>query len=412
MNDDFIKSLIAQRIGGENIVNDTSEYKFTKISRLKNIAMKRNPEREIIDMGVGEPDSMADDMVIEELYKQAKKWENRGYSDNGMQVFNTAAVKYMKDVYKVKDLDDKEEVNHVIGSKSALAMIAQVFIDKDDVMLMTTPGYFVTATATEWLNGKVYELPLLRENKFLPDLDNIPAKILKKAKVLYINYPNNPTGGVATKAFFEKVVKFAKENEIAVIHDAAYSALVYDNQKPLSFLSVKGAKDVGVEVHSMSKAFNMTGWRMGFVAGNRHIVKAIKVVKDNMDSGQFKPIQYASIYAMEHPEITEKTAEKYSRRLNLMTETFNKLGFKVTKSKGSFYLYIEVPTAIKNYRDFYSASEFVEYLIKEKGIVAVPWDDVGHYMRLSATFLAYGPEEEVRILNEVYERLANVEFEF
>lgn len=230
--------------------------------------------------------------------------------------------------------------------------------------------------------------------------------------MLYINYPNNPTGAVATKEFFEKVVKFAKDNQLIVVQDAAYAALTFDDEKPLSFLSIPGAKDVGIEVHSLSKSYNMTGWRIGFVAGNELIVKAFANVKDNNDSGQFLAIQEAAVYCLNHTEITEKTVEKYSRRHEILVKTLNELGFKITKPKGTFYLYVEIPKGIKNGPEFATGEDFSQFLIKDKLISTVPWDDAGHFVRFSVTFQAKDKEDELRVMNEIKTRLASVEFIF
>ena len=208
-------------------------------------------------------------------------------------------------------------------------------------------------------------MPLLEENNYLPDLKAIPEDIVKRAKLLYINYPNNPTGAFATEEFFKEVIEFAKANNIVVIQDAAYAALTFDGQKPYSFLSVPGAKEVGVEINFFSKAFNMTGWRLAFVVGNPLVVKAFGQIKDNNDSGQFHAIQLAGKYALEHPEITEETSEKYSRRHDMLVETLNKLGFKAKKPKASFYLYVKVPKGVKGGIEFKTGEDFSQYLIRE-----------------------------------------------
>jgi LL-diaminopimelate aminotransferase len=291
-------------------------------------------------------------------------------------------------------------------------MIPQAFINPGDVALVTVPGYGVLGNMTRWLGGETYNLPLLESNNFLPDLDNIPEDILKRAKLLYINYPNNPTGAFATENFFKKVIRFAKKNKIIVIQDAAYAALTFDGTKPFSFLSVNGAKDVGIEIHSLSKAFNMTGWRLAFMTGNPLVIKAVAAVKDNNDSGQFNAIQLAGKYALEHPEITEATAEKYSRRHTMLVETLNKLGFKAKKPKASFYLYVKIPKGIKGGERFKTAEDFSQWLLREKLISTVPWDDVEPYVRMSVTFLAFGEEEEKKVIDEIYSRLSDVEFEF
>ena len=412
MTESYIQQLFAERIGGNQYGKSTEIYKFEKIKRAKAEAKSNHPNVELLDMGVGEPDQMADEGVVEALYEAAQKPENRGYADNGGRDYKVAAAEYMKNVFGVNGIDPDKEVVHVIGAKTALSMLPSAFINPGDVVIMTVPGYPILGTHTKWLGGKVVNLPLLKENNFLPDLDSVDEDTKKKAKLLYLNYPNNPTGASATKEFFEKVVQFAKENEIIVIHDAAYAALTFDGVKPLSFLSIPGAKEVGIEVHSLSKSYNMTGWRIGFVTGNELVVRAFADVKDNNDSGQFLAIQEAATYALQHPEITEKTAEKYSRRHNLLVKTLQELGFKAEKPKGSFFLYVEAPKGIKDGQSFETAEEFSQYLIKEKLISTVPWDDAGHFVRFSVTFMAKDQEDEIRVMDEIKNRLSSVEFVF
>lgn len=412
MNGNYIQDLFSKRIGGNKFGKDTVIYKFEKIKRAKIAAKLMHPELEIIDMGVGEPDGMADSEIIEELYKEAKKPENRGYSDNGISEFQEAAAKYLKEVYGVEGIDPKTEINHSIGSKPALALIPAAFINSGDITLMTVPGYPILGLHSKWYGGEVVNLPISKENNFLPDLEALDEDIKKRAKLLYLNYPNNPTGASATRNFFEKIVAFAKKNNIIVVHDAAYSGLTFDGERPLSFLSIPGAKEVGIEVHSLSKAYNMTGWRIAFVAGNELVVKAFAVVKDNVDSGQFIPIQKAGIYALSHPEITESISMKYSRRHNMLVEVLNDLGFHAVKPKGSFYLYVSIPKGLKNGMKFESGEDFSQFLIKEKLISTVPWDDCGSYIRLSVTFEAKDEEVEKKVINEFKRRLSDLEFEF
>ncbi|MBI5875597.1 MAG: aminotransferase class I/II-fold pyridoxal phosphate-dependent enzyme, partial [Deltaproteobacteria bacterium] len=314
-------------------------------------------------------------------------------------------------VYGVKGIDPAKEILHSIGSKPALAMLPSAFINPGDAALVTVPGYPILATHTQWYGGRVVHLPLKQENNFLPDLDAINKEDLKKAKLLYINYPNNPTGATATVDFFKQVVEFAQKHNIIVVHDAAYAALSF-NGKPLSFLSVDGAKDVGIELHSFSKAFNMTGWRLAFVAGNEKVVGAFGHVKDNYDSGQFIAIQKAGVYALEHTEITEKISAKYKRRLEMMVEALNSAGFSAKMPNGSFYLYVEAPKGARNGVKFKTAEDVSEYLITEKLISTVPWDDAGHYLRFSATFVAKNEEDERRVIAEVKKRLGELELQF
>lgn len=411
MAESYIQGLIAERIGGNQFGKSTVIYKFEKIKRAKKAAMTARPDVEIIDMGVGEPDAMADTKVVNRLIHEAQQWENRNYADNGISEFKEAAAAYMENIYGVK-VDAETEVNHSIGSKPALAMMAQAFINPGDLTLMTVPGYPIMGTMTKWLGGDVYNMPLLATNKFLPDLDAVPVKIRKKAKLLYLNYPNNPTGATATKAFYKKAVKFAKENNIIVVSDAAYGALMFDGNKPLSFLSVPGAKKVGIEIHSLSKAYNMTGWRMAYVCGNDKVVAAFASVKDNNDSGQFKAIQKAGITALENPSITEATAVKYSRRHDMLVDCLKKIGLKATKPKGSFYLYVPIPKGVKGGPEFKTAEDFSQFLIKEKSISTVPWDDAGNFVRFSVTFLAVNEIEEQKVMDEIESRLSDLEFIF
>lgn len=408
----YIQEQFANRIGGADYGKDMNIYKFEKIKRAKAAARKAYPDVELIDMGVGEPDEMADAGIVAKLAAEAAKPENRGYADNGIPEFKAAAAQYLKNVFSVDGIDPETEVLHTIGAKPALAMLPTVFINPGDVTIMTVPGYPVLGTHTKYLGGEVYNVQLTKENNFLPDLDAIPESIARRAKLLYLNYPNNPTGAAATVEFFEKVIAWAKKYSVVVVHDAPYSALTYDGVKPFSFLSVPGAKDVGVELHSLSKSYNMTGWRIGFIAGNPLIVKAFGDVKDNSDSGQFIAIQKAAIYGLEHPEITEEISAKYSRRHNMLVAALNEIGFRAEKPKGSFFLYVEAPKGIEGGQRFESAEDFSQYLIREKLISTVPWDDAGRFVRFSVTFIAQGEEEERRVIDEIKRRLTDVKFEF
>jgi LL-diaminopimelate aminotransferase len=290
-------------------------------------------------------------------------------------------------------------------------MMPSAFINPGDIAIMTVPGYPVFGTHSSWYGGQVYNLPLRRENGFLPDLKSIPEEIRRKAKIMVLNYPNNPTGANAGESFYSEVIEFAVKNNIVIVQDAAYAAIVY-GRKPLSFLSIPGAKEVGVEIHSLSKSFNMTGWRIAFVAGNELAVRAFADVKDNYDSGQFKAIQKAAVVALNNPDITEKISAKYERRLKSLVGTLGRLGFSAAMPQGTFYLYVQVPKGMKGGMRFGSAEDFSQFLIKEKLISTVPWDDVGNFVRFSATFEAKGIDDEARILKEVENRLGDLEFEF
>ena len=416
MSESYIQNLFSERIGGVNYGKDTAIYKFEKIKRAKKAALDANPDAEIIDMGVGEPDEMAFPEVVTKLHEEAKKPENRGYSDNGGQALKIAAANFLKKECEVSDINPDTEVLHSIGSKAALSILPAAFINPNDYAIMTIPGYPVFGTHTKYYGGKVHNLALTAENNYLPKLNSIPDEVLKKAKVLVLNYPNNPTGASATKEFFSEVVDFAKRNNLIVIHDAAYIGLVYDGNQPLSFLATPGAKDVGIELHSTSKNFNMTGWRCGFVVGNQLLVKAYGDVKDNSDSGQFLAIQNASAYCYDHPEITKSIATKYSRRMDKLVVVLQKSGFKVNKSGGSFFLYMSsAKAAVKTDGkriEFKNGEALSQWLIREKLISTVPWDDAEPAIRFSVTFAAEDEAGEDRVISEIESRLSNVKFEF
>ena len=415
MSDSDIQNLFAERIGGRQYGKSTALYKFEKIKRAKRAALAAHPGAEIIDMGVGEPDEMAFPDVVAELHKEALKPENRGYSDNGDAVLKQAAARYLDRVCGVNGIDPETEVIHSIGSKAALSILPTAFINPGDAVLMTTPGYPVFGTHSKYYGGLVHNLPLTAANHFLPDLESVPKEVLAKTKVLVLNYPNNPTGASATPEFFADVVEFARRNNIVVVHDAAYAALVFEG-KPLSFLATPGAKEVGVELHSTSKSFNMTGWRCGFVAGNELLVKAYGDVKDNTDSGQFLAIQHAAAYCFDHPEITEKIAAKYCRRMDALVQILRDAGLNAQKPRGSFFLYVPAPRAAVSKAGtriaFANAEEVSQWLITQKLISTVPWDDAGAALRFSVTFTAKDEADEKRVFAEIAARLNGVTFEF
>jgi LL-diaminopimelate aminotransferase len=411
--DSYIQNLFANRIGGKTFGKGTEIYKFEKIKRAKRAALAANPGAELIDMGVGEPDEMAPVDCVQALAAAAAKPANRTYADNGAAPFKEAAARWMWNVCGVSGINPETQIVHSIGSKAALSILPACLINPGDVALMTTPGYPVFGTHAQYYGGEVFNIPLLEKNNFLPELGSVPADKLRRAKTLVINYPNNPTGASATPEFFASVVAFAKQHNLAVIHDAAYAALVFEG-KPLSFMATPGAIDVGVELHSMSKGFNMTGWRLGFVVGNELLVRAYADVKDNTDSGQFLAIQEACAYALDHPEITSKIAAKYSRRMDGLVSVLNRHNLPARKPRGSFFLYVKCPRSAAG-KDgkrvtFERAENFSQWLITEKLISTVPWDDAGAYVRFSVTFTARDPADEQRVLGEIDRRLAGAGF--
>lgn len=410
----YVQKLFADRIGGAGYGKGTQIYKFEKIKRAKAAARKAHPDREMIDMGVGEPDEPAPRPVVEILSQEAGKPENRFYTDNGIAEFKEAAARYLKSVCGVA-VDPETQVVHSIGSKAALTLLPACLINPGDMAIMTTPGYPIFGTHSRYYGGEVVNLPITSANGFLPDLESLSADQRRRAKAIVLNYPNNPTGAGATREFFQRVIKFAQDNQLVVIHDAAYAGLVFAG-KPLSILSIDGATDVAIELFSLSKSFNMTGWRLGFVTGNPLLVRAYADVKDNSDSGQFAAIQKAGAYCLDHPEITRAIAEKYSRRMDLLIPVLRKHGFDANKPVGSFFLYVPSPKVARlnsgEAKRFTSAEDFSQFLITELLISTVPWDDAGACIRWSVTFSASTPDDERRIVHEIDARLSQAQFEF
>ena len=408
-SDPWFQNLFAERIGGASYGKGTKIYKFEKIKRAKRAVLAAHPERRLLDFGIGENDDMADPLVRETLKREVDRLENRGYADNGILAFKEAAAAFMQRQFGVS-LDPATEINHCIGSKPALAMLPAVFINPGDITLMTVPGYPIAGTHTQYYGGEVYTLPLRPEKGFYPDLDSLPADVRRRAKLLVLNYPNSPTGVTASRAFYRQVIDFARTHQIVVVQDAAHLLLSYD-VPPLSFLQVEGAREVGLEVHSLSKGFNMIGWRIGFVAGHPRLVQAFADVKDNCDSGQFMAIQQAARSALEHPEIADRTRAKYHRRLEKLVAVLQGIGFQAQMPQGTYFLYVRAPAACAG-RTFASAEDVSQFLIHEHSLCCVPWDDAGPYLRFSVTYLAPDEAVEDALMAETAERLGKLHLSF
>jgi len=356
---------IAQRI--ETI----PPYLFAEIDKKKEEAIKRGID--IINLGIGDPDQPTPNNIIKKLIESVKDPKTHNYPPyQGTAEFRQAVASWYKNRFGV-DLDPDNEVMALIGSKEGIAHIFLAFIDPGDFSLIPDPGYPVYKTATLFANGFPYIMPLLEENNFLPDLEEIDEEIAQRAKLMFINYPNNPTAAVANKDFFEKVVKFAKKYDILVCHDFAYSEMTFDNYRANSFLEVDGAKDVGIEFHSLSKTYNMTGWRLGFAVGNQEAISALSIIKTNIDSGVFKAIQQAGIEALTGPQDNiEKMNNIYSGRRNVVINGLNKLGWNLKPTKATFYIWI--PT-LNNM----SSVEFSNLLLEKTGIIVTPGIGYGEY---------------------------------
>jgi len=288
-------------------------------------------------------------------------------------------------------------------------MLPACFINPGDVTMMTVPGYPVAGTHTRYYGGEVFRLPLLAENGFLPDLDSVPEDVYRRTKLLVLNYPNSPTGRLATPEFFANAVRLAKEKEFVIVHDAAHILLTFDGQ-PTSFLQTPGAMDVGVEVHSMSKGYDMIGWRMGFVAGHERIVSAFSDVKDNSDSGQFIATQKAAAAALDDDSIPQRIREKYRRRMEKLVSVLKECGFDCQMPGGTYFLYTPSPKGTAGGETFAKAEDATRFLIEQLGIVTVPWDDAGSYLRFSVTYVADSEAEEDELMAETKRRLSDAQF--
>ena len=403
------QKLFAERIGGEQYGKSTEIYKFEKIKRAKAKVRKEQPGLEILDFGVGEPDRMAPAPIREALKIEVDKPSNRGYSDNGIPEFKQAAADYMKKFFGVT-LDPVTEINHSIGTKPALAMLPLAFVNPGDVIFQTVPGYPVMATHTKYLGGEVVNIPLLEENGFLPDLKKIDPALADRCKLFYVNYPNNPTGAVATDAFYDELIAFARKHNILIVQDAPYATLVYDAPRK-SILQRPGAKECAIELHSMSKAYNMTGWRLAFFCGAAWAVDALAMIKDNCDSGQFKAIQHAACAGIADERLAEEIRDHYEKRLRRMVEVLRKAGFDAKMPGGTFYLYVRAPKGAGGVT-FAGAEEASLYLIEKFGISTVPWDNTGPFIRFGAVFESAGEADDERVLRELAKRLTEAQLRF
>ncbi len=410
MAEPYFQKLFAERIGGSSYGTGTEIYKFEKIKRAKRQALIDYPDRALIDFGIGENDSMAPESVRTRMAAEINQPENRGYADNGIAAFKASVARFMDRRFAVA-LDPASEINHCIGSKTALAMLPACFINPGDITLMTVPGYPVAGTHTKYYGGSVHALPLLAENDFFPDFDTVTDDVWQRTRLLVLNYPNSPTGKTATRGFYERVIALAREKQFVIIQDAAHAMLTFDGP-PTSFLSVPGAREVGVEVHSLSKGFNMIGWRMGWVCGHPTLVRAFADVKDNSDSGQFAAIQQAAAAALDDDSIPTAVCAKYRRRLEKLVATLRSCGFKCTMPGGTYFLYTPAPRGIQGGVRFDKAEQASQHLITEQSIVTVPWDEAGANLRFSVTYVAHTEAEEDALMAETARRLKHLKLEF
>ncbi|MEA3493949.1 MAG: LL-diaminopimelate aminotransferase [Candidatus Margulisiibacteriota bacterium] len=363
-------------------------YLFVKIEEKKEELTKKGVD--IIDFGIGDPDLPTPDHIFKKMHDVLETKAAANYpSSRGEISFRKAVSNWYKERFNVS-LDPKTEVCTLLGSKEGLAHLFFAFIDAGDISLVPDPAYPVYKIGTILAGGDPYILPLTAENNFIPDLDNIPADILKRAKLLFINYPNNPTGAVAGKDFLEKCVNFAKANDLLIVSDLAYSEMAYGEYRPSSILEIPGAKEVAIELHSLSKTYNMTGWRIGMAVGNKEAVQALATIKSNVDSGAFKAIQLAAIEALSGPQQCIAENNKiFEERRNVLVDGLNSLGWKLNKPKATFYIWAPVP------KDETSAS-FAEKLLEKCGILTVPGSGYGSFGEGYVRFAITIPKERIK----------------
>ena len=339
-------------------------YLFAEIDRKKREVRARGVD--VIDLGIGDPDLPTPPHIIHALQKAAEDPANHRYpSYEGMLAYRQAVADWYAKRFNVR-LDPEQEVLTLIGSKEGTAHIPLAFVNPGDIVLVPDPGYPVYATGAWFAGGDVHWMPLRRENGFLPDLDAIPAEVARRAKLMYLNYPNNPTAAVATRDFFGRVVAFARRHGILVCHDLMYSELKFDGFEPPSLLEVEGAREVGVEFHSLSKTYSMTGWRLGFCVGNRAAVAGLGAVKTNVDSGVFQAVQIAGIAALTGPQdLAEQYRRTYEARRNIVVAGLKQLGWAVDIPKGTFFVWAPVPGGL-------DSRSFATRLLEEAGVVVTP----------------------------------------
>ncbi|MCK9585647.1 LL-diaminopimelate aminotransferase [Methanothrix soehngenii] len=376
-------------------IKNLPPYLFAGIDKAKQEARARGVD--VIDLSVGDPDLPTPDHIVQALKQAANDSSNHQYpSYEGKLAFRNAVADWYKKTFDI-DLDPKNEVLTLIGSKEGIAHAPLAFINPGDVALVPDPAYPVYATATAFAGGEPAIMPLLRENGFLPDLDAIPADVARRAKIMFLNYPNNPIGATASEKFFGELVDYARDHNIIIMHDNPYSEIYYDGNRSLSILEIDGAKDVAVEFHSLSKTYNMTGWRIGSVVGNADVVAGIGKVKSNIDSGTFGAVQDAGIVALSSPkEVVDEIRKVYQQRIEILYKALKDIGLELEKPRATLYLWAWVKG---------SSIDYAAKLLERTGIVATPGLGFGKYgegyMRFSITRETKRVEEAARRLEKM-----------
>lgn len=378
-------------------VKNLPPYLFAAIDIMKQEALAKGID--LIDLSIGDPDIPTPEHIVDSLKKAvANPVHHRYPSYEGMLSFRQAVAEWYKKRFNVS-LNPSSEVLSLIGSKEGIGHIPLAFVNPGDVVLVPSPGYPVYPVGTLFAGGESYIMPLKEENGFLPDLKIIPEEKLKKAKLIFINYPNNPTSATAPAGFYKDVISLAKKYNIIVCHDAAYSEIYYDNEKPMSFLEIEGAKEVGIEMHSLSKTYNMTGWRIGFAVGNKDVIAGLGKIKSNLDSGVFQAVQEASITAIDTDDkILAEIRNTYQARRDALYNGLKNIGFHLIKPKATFYLWAKVPSG-------FDSQKFVAHLLEKTGVLTTPGVGFGApgegYVRFALTV----PVEKIK---EAVERIKKI----
>jgi LL-diaminopimelate aminotransferase len=375
-------------------IRNLPPYLFAEIE--KKVESIRNQGKEVIDLGIGDPDLPTPDFIIERLYNEAKRPENHRYpSYRGLAAFRKAVAAWYEKRFGIC-FDPDREVVSLIGSKEGIAHFAWCLVDPGDIVLASDPGYPVYKISTMLAGGIPLELPLLKKNQFLPDFSMFPESVLARTKLVYINYPNNPTAATVDRELFQDVVKLAHTYDFAIAHDLAYSEVSYDGYRAPSIFEVDGAREVAIEFHSLSKTFNMTGWRVGFAVGNQKLIEALGRVKTNIDSGIFNAVQWAGVEALGRTrEVLDWILPIYTRRRNLVVDALQSSGLNCERPRASFYVWVTVPEG-------HTSMSFAELLLEQAGVVVTPGIGFGKYgegyVRISIT----SPEEIlVKAMDEI-----------
>jgi len=372
-------------------------YLFASIDEMKQKARVKGVD--LIDLSIGDPDIPTPSNIVGAMKKAVKNPVNHRYpSYEGMLSYREAIARWYKRRFNVK-LDPETEVLSLIGSKEGIGHIPLAFVNPGDIVLVPSPGYPVYSVGTLFAGGESYMMPLKEENDFLPDFGAIPKKVFIKAKLIFINYPNNPTSVVAPWKFHKEVIEVAKKYNIIVCHDASYTEIYYDDKRPLSFMQIPGSKDAGIEFHSLSKTYSMTGWRVGFAVGNRKVLAGLGKVKTNLDSGIFQAIQEASIVALDMDNDTLSGIRKtYQKRRDILYSGLKKLGMQLIKPEATFYIWAKVPS-------HFDSAGFVAHMLNKAGVLATPGNGFGDAGEGYVRFALTASEDRIK---EAVERIRGI----